>query len=399
MTVRTGLDVLGDDDFKALAGLRVGLMTNPSAVNRQLDSAYKVLIEAPPVNLVALFGPEHGFAGAAPDGEQVAANVDPRTGLPVYSLYGETYRPTAQMLKNIDVLVCDIQDIGVRYYTYTWTVSHILEAAGEHGVRVMILDRPNPLGGVIVDGPQLDKGMSSFVGRHPVPVRHGLTLGELAQMINARWNPTPADLTVIPCAGWRRAMVWEDTDLPWVPPSPNMPHLSTLQQYPGACLIEGTQLSAGRGTALPFEIAGAPWIDPLVLAERLNAEAWAGGMGARFRPHTFQPFHRKWAGLTCHGVHVYITHPVRWRPVEVWLGAIITIRALYPDQFAWLPGHPDTGTQHFDRLIGAAWIRRQIEADVEAGKPVGAILAQFAAEWAEDCRAFEFERRPFLLYD
>ena len=193
-------------------------------------------------------------------------------------------------------------------------------------------------------------------------------------------------------------MLWADTGLPWVTPSPNMPHLSTLWQYPGACLIEGTQLSEGRGTALPFEIAGAPWIDALALADRLNGEAWAGGMGARFRPHTFQPFHSKWAGQTCYGVQVYITDPARWRPVEVWLGVIITIRALYPDQFAWLPSHPDTGTQHFDRLIGAAWIRRQIEADVEAGKPVGAILAQFAAEWADDCRAFEFERRPFLLY-
>jgi uncharacterized protein YbbC (DUF1343 family) len=243
VTVRTGLEVLRDDDFKALAGLRVGLMTNPSAVDRQLDSAYKVLTEAPPVNLVALFGPEHGFAGAAPDGEQVSAAVDPRTGLPVYSLYGETYRPTAEMLKNMDVLVCDIQDIGVRYYTYTWTVSHILEAAGEHGVRVMILDRPNPLGGVIVDGPSWTPGFRRLLGGTG-SVRHGLTLGELAQMINARWNPRRRS-DRYPCAGWRRAMMWEDTGLPWVPPSPNMPHLSTLQQYPGACLIEGTQLSEG----------------------------------------------------------------------------------------------------------------------------------------------------------
>ncbi len=398
MTVLTGLDVLRDDCFKALAGSRVGLMTNPSAVDRKLNSTYRLFSTASEVNLTALFGPEHGFAGAAPDAEQIASAMDPRTGLPVYSLYGETLRPSADMLSQIDVLVCDIQDIGVRYYTYPWTVSHILEAAGEHGVRVVILDRPNPLGGVVIDGPQLDAEMASFVGRFPVPVRHGMTLGELAQMINTQWTPTPAQLTVIPCEGWRREMTWLNTGLPWVPPSPNMPHLSTLWQYPGACLIEGTQLSEGRGTALPFEIAGAPWIDARALAERLNDEDWARGMDARFRPHTFEPFQSKWAGQTCYGVQVYISDPARWHPIEVWLGVIITIRTMYPDHFAWLPNHPDTGTQHFDRLIGTMWVRRQIEADVNAGKPVDAILAQFAAEWVEDCRAFEFERRPFLLY-
>jgi uncharacterized protein YbbC (DUF1343 family) len=396
MTVLTGLEVLRGEHFKPLEGQRVGLMTNPSAVDRDLRSDYEIFCDAPEVNLTALFGPEHGFMGAAPDAEHIATTTDPRTGLPVYSLYGRTFRPTAAMLSGLDVLVCDIQDIGVRYYTYTWTVSHILEAAGEHGVRVMILDRPNPLGGVVIDGPQLESAQSSFVGRFPVPVRHGLTLGELAQMINTRWNPTPADLTVIPCSGWRRDMTWQDTGLPWVPPSPNMPHLSTLWHYPGACLVEGTQLSEGRGTALPFEIVGAPWIDPLALAERLNAEAWAGGMGARFRPHTFQPFHSKFAGQTCHGVQVHITDPARWRSIDVWLGVIMAIRALYPAEFAWLPAHPDTGTHHFDRLIGAAWIRRQIEFDGAAGLPVSATLGQFAAEWAEDDRAFAYERR--LLY-
>ncbi len=397
--MRTGLDVLRDEQFRSLAGLRVGLMTNPSAVDRDLRSAYQIFAGAQPVNLAALFGPEHGFAGAAPDGETIDSAVDARTDRPVYSLYGATFRPTPEMLDGIDVLVCDIQDIGVRYYTFTWTVSHILEAAGEHGVRVMILDRPNPLGGRTVDGPVLDKAQSSLVGRFPIPVRHGLTLGELAGMINARWNPTPANLTVIPCDGWRRDMIWADTGLPWVPPSPNMPHLVTLAHYPGACLVEGTQLSEGRGTALPFEIVGAPWIDGLALAEHLNGEAWAAGMGARFRPHSFQPSQSKWAWQTCHGVQVHITDPARWRPIEVWLGVIITIRALYPAHFAWLPANPESGLQHFDRLIGAAWLRRQIEADVQAGKPADAILAQFAAEWADDCRAFDYERRPFLLYD
>lgn len=399
MTVRTGLEILRDDNFKTLAGQRVGLMTNPSAIDRELNSAYRIFSTSHDVNLTALFAPEHGFMGASPDGEEITTSVDRHTGLPVYSLHGETFSPTAEMLKAIDVLVCDIQDIGIRYYTYPWTVSHILEAAGEYGVRVVILDRPNPLGGVVIDGPQLESAQVSFVGRFPVPVRHGLTLGELAQMINTRWNSTPADLTVIPCVGWRREQLWPETGLPWVIPSPNMPHLSTLWQYPGACLIEGTQLSEGRGTALPFEITGAPWLDPVLLADRLNGSEWAGGMGARFRPHTFQPFQSKWAGETCHGVQVYITDSARWHPIQVWLGLIITIRAMYPDHFGWLPIDPEAGIQHFDRLIGAAWIRRQIEADVEADKPAGAILARIAAEWADDCHAFELERRPFLLYD
>lgn len=399
MTVKTGLDVLQANDFAQLAGQRVGLMTNPSAIDRQIRSAYRVLTDAPEVTMTALFAPEHGFAGAAPDAEIITTTLDPRTGLPVHSLYGDIYRPSADMLAELDLLVCDIQDIGVRYYTYTWTVSHILEAAGEHGVRVMILDRPNPLGGMIVDGPLLEMSQSSFVGRFPVPVRHGLTLGELAAMINVTWNPTPADLSVIHCEGWRRDMTWDTTGLPWVPPSPNMAHYDTLQQYPGACLIEGTQLSEGRGTTLPFQIAGAPWIDAEALADQLNSEAWAASMGARFRPHTFLPFHSKWTGQTCRGIHVHITDPTRWRSIDIWLGLIITIRAMYPDQFAWLPRHPDSGTQHFDRLIGTAWVRREIEASVEAGTTTGATLARFAAEWAEDCRAFELTRRPFLYYD
>ena len=215
MTVSTGIEVLRAGDFAALQERRVGLMTNHSAVDQQLTSTYRILTDAPQVNVVALFAPEHGFAGAAPDAEQIGHVTDPRTGLPVYSLYGQSYRPTADMLRDLDVIVCDIQDIGIRFYTFTWTISHILEAAGEYGVPVMILDRPNPLGGEQVVGPLLDEGLYSFVGRVPVPVVHGLTLGEMAQMFNATWNPTPADLTVIACDGWQRDMQWAQTGLPW----------------------------------------------------------------------------------------------------------------------------------------------------------------------------------------
>lgn len=390
MAIRLGLEVLCEDDFALLRGRRVGLMTNPSAVDQRLTSAYTLLTGTPDVNVTALFGPEHGFAGAVSDGQRIASATDSRTGLPVYSLYGATYRPTATMLAGVDVLVCDIQDIGVRYYTYPWTVSHLLEAAGEHGVRVVILDRPNPLGGVRIAGPALDMSQSSFVGRFPVPVQHGMTLGELARWINATWNPTPADLAVVRCEGWQRDRLWEHTGLAWVAPSPNMPHLSTLHHYPGACLVEGTTLSEGRGTALPFEIVGAPWIDALALADQLNSESWAASMGARFRPHSFHPTASKWAGDECLGVQVHITDRACWRPVDVWIGVIATIRTMYPDQFEW-------NERHFDRLIGSSWVRKEIEAS--GGKSIHAMLTRLAAEWIEDDNAFEIERRPYLLYD
>lgn len=388
MPVKSGLDVLSQQRFGALRGVRAGLMTNPSAISRDLASAYHILTRTPEVDIAALFAPEHGFAGAAPDAETIRHQTDRRTGVPIYSLYGDTYRPSADMLREIDVLVCDIQDIGVRYYTFAWTVTHILEAAGAHGVRVMILDRPNPLGGAQVAGPLLAPHLASFVGRVPVPVIHGLTLGELAQMFNALWNPTPAELVVIPCAGWQRRQPWAQTGLMWVPPSPNMPQLSTLQQYPGACLIEGTTLSEGRGTALPFEVVGAPWMDGDLLADALNGAGWGG---VRFRPHSFRPSASKWAGADCQGVQVHITDAAQWRPLQTWLGIIRTIHDLYPQDFGWLPLPTETGVYHFDRLIGAEIYRQHIDQ--------GRALDDLVAGWEADCQQFRQQRAPFLLYD
>lgn len=402
MIVLTGLDRLIRDEFAPLAGRRVGLLTNPSAVDRSLRSAYRRFAEASNITLAALFGPEHGFAGMAADGAPVEDAVDPRTGVPLYSLYGANMRPNGAMLRDLDVLVIDLQDIGVRYYTYVWTATHVLEAAGEHGVPVVILDRPNPLGGEVVGGPLLEKAYSSLVGRFPVPIRHGLTLGELAQMANALWNPTPAEVEVITCEGWRRAMTGDETGLPWVPPSPAMPQLATLWHYPGACLVEGTNLSEGRGTALPFEIAGAPWIDPEALVDHLRGETWGAAFGAGFRPHTFQPVDSKWAGQACQGVQVHILDRARWRPLEAWLGVLITIRARYPERFEWLPSYAadaEGAVYHFDRLIGGAWMRKEIEAGVRAGQGAGTILGRFAAEWLDDAHAFELQRQPYLLYE
>ncbi len=383
--VKSGVENLREQVYAPLRGKRVGLMTNPSAVDRQLNSTYDILWQAAEVELVALFAPEHGFAGAVADGEQIHTQIDPRTQLPVYSLYGNRLRPTEDMLAQVDVLVCDIQDIGVRYYTFAWTISHILEAAGEHHIEVMILDRPNPLGGEQISGPGLDSALSSLVGRYPVPVIHGLTLGELAAYINAEHNPTPARLQVIPCLGWQRDMPWADCDLPWVAPSPNMPHISTVQHYPGACLVEGTNLSEGRGTTLPFEIVGAPWIDGHHLATVLNKADYPG---VHFRPHQFRPTASKWMNEECGGVQVHITDAKRFQPIKTWLEVIRTIRQLYPSDFAWLPPHE--GVYHFDRLIGSTSVRAQIE--------VGEDMPTICAGWETVRQDFQKQRQPYLLY-
>jgi uncharacterized protein YbbC (DUF1343 family) len=317
MSVLPGLEVLRRSGFAALQGLRLGLLTNPSAVTPDLSSAYDVFRQARELDLRALFSPEHGWAAAAADGVKVGSTVDPRTGLPVYSLYGETLHPTPAMLAGLDAVVCDIQDIGVRYYTYAWTISYLIQAAGAAGITVYVLDRPNPLGDA-VDGTLVEMDYLSIVGGAPIPVQHGLTLGELMRLFNAHWNPTPAALHIIRCEGYRRDMTWEATGLPFVPPSPAMPHLSTARHYPGACLLEGTTLSEGRGTALPFEICGAPYIDPAQLADALNALELPG---VRYRPHTFTPTASKYTGEVCHGVQAHITAS-SYRPLLAWVAVI-----------------------------------------------------------------------------
>lgn len=389
--VRTGIEVLRENNFEALSGKRVGLLTNPSAVDSRFVSTYDVLRHAPNVELKALFGPEHGFAAAAPEGGAVESTRDSKTGLPVYSLYGDTLRPTPDMLQDLDIMVCDIQDVGVRFYTYLWTLSHVIEACGQHGVAVLILDRPNPLGDRVA-GPPLLPPFASFVGRYNVPIQHGMTLGELAQLLNGEWNRHPAELEVIQCEGLQRDMRWQDTGLPFVITSPAMPHLFTVMQYPGACLIEGTTLSEGRGTSLPFEIVGAPYIDGARLADVLNA---IGHADVRFRPHAFMPTISKYAGTTCYGVQVHITDSDAFRPIETWLSVIMAIRQLYPKAFDWLPltqAQVDrSAVLHFDRLIGSDQPRLLIEAE--------ASLSQIIAGWPDFCDEFRLQRSPYLLYE
>ena len=375
--VRTGIEVLREANFAALYGKRVGLLTNPSAVDGQLNSTLDILRSADGVKLNALFSPEHGIAAAVADGEHVGSGRDERTRLPLFSLYGEMLRPTRNMLSDLDVIVCDIQDIGVRYYTFTWTITHVLEAAGEYGVEVLILDRPNPLGGK-VDGAPLEAGLTSLVGRVPVPTQPGMTLGELARLFNAQWNPTPAELSVIACEGYRHGMSWAETGLPFVPPSPNMPHLVTAQHYPGTCLVEGTTLSEGRGTPLPFEIVGAPGIDGHALAAELNAQGWAG---IRFRSHYFQPAANKHAGVMCGGVQAHNIDASAYQPIRVWLGVLQILCRL--GVMEWKP-------DRFDRLLGVHGVREQLNA--------GTSLADLFAQWDKFCDEFRVLREPYLLY-
>lgn len=385
--VKPGIDVLRDRRFFALKGKRVALLSNASGVDSKLNSSYQILWEAEEVNLVALFAPEHGFAAAVSDGELIDTHYDTRTGLPIFSLYGASYRPSAAMLESIDVIVCDIQDIGLRYYTFTWTITHVLEVAGECGVEVIILDRPNPLGGEIIAGGLLQDGISSLVGPYPVPIQHGMTLAEVVHMVNREWNAYPADLSLILCQGWEREMLWEDTDLIWIPPSPNMPQVSTLKHYGGACLIEGTNLSEGRGTTLPFEILGAPYLDGISLAEHLNQQAWEG---VRFRAHTFIPTASKFAGEICYGVQAHLSDERSFDAIRTWLGVIHEIRLLYPVDFAWIPPYTQGGYYHFDRLIGSYQTRQ----DIDAGLSVDAIMNQ----WSTGIENFRKLRSAYLLY-
>jgi uncharacterized protein YbbC (DUF1343 family) len=384
MCVRTGLEVLCSSSFAPLRGLRIGLLTNPSAVTQDLVSAYDIFCGATQVKLRALFSPEHGFAAAARDGEPVASSNDPRSGVPVHSLYGETLRPTPAMLSGLDALVCDIQDIGVRYYTYAWTIGYAMEAAGAAGIPVFILDRPNPLGDV-VDGLLVEAGYESLVGAKPVPVQHGMTLGELMQLLNAA-QPTPTQLEIIACEGYQQSMTWEATRLPFVPPSPAMPHISTVRQYAGACLLEGTNISEGRGTSLPFEICGAPFIDGVMLAEQLNA---LGLAGVRFRPHVFTPTASKYAGELCSGVQAHIIG-AGFRPLLTWVAVLMVLRDTYPDHFQWLPPYHVGDNAHFERLAGGVALRAHIEARTP--------LIELAAAWDAAAGRWREQRAPYLLY-
>lgn len=385
-TVETGLGRLVSEGGIGLRGQRVGLVTHPAAVLPDLTSSLDALLGIG-CGVTALFGPEHGFDGSVADGAAVGDARHPRTGLPVFSLYGVHREPTADMLAEVDVLVFDMQDVGVRFYTFISTLYYVLRAAGRHGRSVIVLDRPNPIDGVTVEGPLVAPGLESFVGIAPIPIRHGMTVGELTRYFNVE-HSLGADLTVIQMRGWRREMWFDATRLPWVPPSPGMPHLVTATVYPGMCFIEGTNLSEGRGATTPFEVVGAPWLDGFALAQTLNQLALPG---VRFRPTYFAPSASKHAGLTCQGVQVHVTDRQAFRPVEAGLHVVAACRAQAPDRFEFLPSSWEGRPPHFDLLTGDAAIREGLVADVP--------VADMISDWPGLAAAFEQARQPYLLYE
>jgi uncharacterized protein YbbC (DUF1343 family) len=376
------------DRPEPVRGLRVGLVVNPSSITPTLEHASVALTGRRGVRVTALFGPEHGIAADAQDLVEVGHSRDGATGLPVYSLYGETRVPTPGMLAGVDAMVYDVQDVGSRYYTFVYTMLHVMEACAREGKRVVVLDRPNPIGGDAVDGNVLDPAYRSFVGMHPLAVRHGMTSGELALLFREELA-LDLDLHVVPMKGWRRAMAYEDTGLPWVLPSPNIPTVDTAFVYPGGCLVEGTNLSEGRGTTRPFELVGAPWLDAHALARALEKERLPG---VGFRAAAFTPTFQKHAGELCHGVQVHVLDRRRFPAFLTYLLLIQHARRQDPARFAWRD--PPYEYEHvrlpIDILCGTDRIRKAIEAGVSPRRLVPG--------WRKERAAFRGRRARHLLY-
>ncbi len=384
-TVRTGLDVLLSEGIHELRNQRVGIVTNPTGVTRDLRSNVDAL-RAAGVNLVALFGPEHGFGASVADGAAVESGREARTGLPVYSLYGRIRKPTRGMLAAVDVLLFDLQDVGVRFYTYATTLALTLEACAEQRKRVVVLDRPNPINGVTIEGSLLDSALQSFIGRGRLPIRHGMTMGELAQFHNDHL-PITCDLRIIAMEGWRREMWYDETGLQWISPSPGIPHFQTTISYPGTCFVEGTNLSEGRGTALPFEVVGAPWLDGHTLAEELDA--WKID-GVRFRPVTFTPADSKHKGQVCYGVQAHVVDRDGYRAVTTGLHILDAARRQSRERFEFLAASWEGKPPHLDLLSGDARIREGLRA--------GASVEALVEAWQDGLTEFARTRRRYLLY-
>ena len=378
---KPGIEVLLTDSAHLVSGLRAGLITNHTAIASDGRHTIDLLIEAG-VELTALFGPEHGIRGTIDEGGRVDDAVDAGTGLPIYSLYGESLQPTPAMLADVDILLFDIQDIGARYYTYVSTMALAMEAAAREGIPFVVLDRPNPIGGVHVQGNVLEPEHASFVGLYPVPMRHGMTAGELARLFNQEFG-IDAELHVVPAAGWQRAQWFDETGLPWVPTSPNMPSLESATHYPGTCLFEGTNLSVGRGTDIAFQQIGAPGLDGARLAQRLNDYALPG---VRFEPASFTPLgpgDRKYDGVEVSGIRLVTTDRGVYDPTTAGVAALIEARRLSGSAWSWRPAH-------FDRLAGTTSLREVIEAGLD--------LSQIVSDWEARLAEFNSLRSRYLLY-
>lgn len=387
--VKTGIDVLRERNFDLLRGKRVGLITNPTGVAADLKSTVDILFKAPGVQLVALYGPEHGVRGDAEAGKLVENYTDRATGLPVYSLYGTTRKPTRWMLRDLDVLVYDIQDIGVRSYTYISTMGYAMEAAAENGIEFIVLDRPNPLTGVRVEGPMMEERYKSFVGMYPIPYVYGMTAGELARMINEEgWlgDGVKCKLTVVPMEGWKRSMWWDDTGLHWVPPSPNIPRSTTPMFYVMTGLLgELGTVNHGIGYTLPFELVGAAWIDAQTLANHLNSRKLAG---VEFRPMFYRPFNDN--GTRYQGVQIHVIDRNAIDLTAVQLHILSALYVLFPDKSIYSRAKRER-IESFDKIMGSADIRHELVTYTR----VEDILAKINAKNAE----FKKKREQYLLYE
>jgi uncharacterized protein YbbC (DUF1343 family) len=372
-----------------LDGARVGVVCNPASVDRTLQHVADRLAAHPTARLTAIFGPQHGFRSDVQDNMIETRHAhDEIRRVPVYSLYSETREPTDEMLRNLDVLVIDLQDVGVRIYTYIYTMANCLKAARRHGLTVIVCDRPNPIGGVQVEGMVLEPGFESFVGMYPIPMRHGMTIGEIARLFNEHFA-IGADLEVMPMDGWRRDMYFDATGLTWIISSPNIPTFDTTTVYPGGVLFEGTNVSEGRGTTRPFELLGAPWVVAERFAEAMNRR---GLPGVSFRPALFEPTFHKHARQACAGCQVHMTDRWTFRPVETGVALIDAFRAAAPDQFAWKspPYEYEHDKMPIDCLAGSSLLREQIDAGVPA--------REIARSWEPALAEFVKTREKFLIY-
>jgi len=383
--------VLGSErliDSGRLRGRRIGVLCNPASVNGSFVHILDRVVEGG-AELGAIFGPQHGFRSDVQDNMVESAHaVDPKRRVPVYSLYSETRQPTAAMLANLDLLLVDLQDVGARIYTFVYTLANCLRAAAWRGLEVIVCDRPNPIGGTEVAGPTLRAGYESFVGQFAVPMRHGMTIGELARLFNDGFG-IGAPLEVVPMEGWRRASYYDATGLPWVMPSPNMPTLDTATVYPGTVLFEGTLVSEGRGTTRPFELIGAPWIDAERFAAGLNARQLPG---VYFRPAVFEPTFQKHAKVPCGGCQIHVLDRETFEPCTVAAALLLACRRTSPEQFAWRP--PPYEYEHeklpIDILAGSPELRQHVEADF--------LLDEIVDSWRPEIDAFCRLRKDFLLY-
>jgi len=403
--VKLGDEVLFEKHLDLIRGKHIGLITNPTGLDSKLDNVIDKFRAQPDVHLVALYGPEHGVRGNAQAGQFVAFYFDEHLKLPVFSLYGQTHKPPPDMMTNIDeymrsfdtkhegkqveagmmnsvdVMVFDLQDVGTRVYTYLATMANAMQAAAEANIPFIVLDRPNPIGGVAMEGPILEYPQySSFIGLYPIPLRHGMTVGELAQLFNAKFLKNKVNLTVVPMENWSRDEWFDETSLPWVLPSPNLPTLDSATVYPGQVIFEGTNLSEGRGTTKPFEMFGATWIDGFVLAQKLNA---LNLPGVKFREVYFTPTFSKFSGEQCGGCQLHVTDRNSYNAVNTTLAILTVIKQLYGDKLEF-------HAQYFDRVMGTSSVREALER----GEPVEKIVADFKP----GLDAFAKLRAPYLLY-